>query len=114
MTSPVSSGIVECLDVMTATNPEPPTRKEPNKCKRKASHCCAADAVNCALMLSSSFTRKSLLNRMLARIERIVGSPCTEKFNNTFSDMSQIMSFCKIITCLCEMCIDRTVMGIIR
>lgn len=79
MTRPVSSGTVESADVMTAIKPEPPTRKDPNKCMRNASHCCAADAVNWALMLSSSFTRKSLLNRLLARIERIVGSPCTAK-----------------------------------
>lgn len=112
MTRPVSSGTVEFADVITDIKAEPPTRKEPNNCKRKANHCCAADAVNCALMLSSSFTKKSLLNLLLARIERIVGSPCTEKFNDTFNDMLQMkFFFLQKHTCLCEMCKDRAVMG---
>lgn len=111
MTNPVSSGTVESADVMTAIKPEPPTRKEPNKCKRKASHCCAADAVNCALILSSSFTRKSLLNRLFARIERIVGSPCTEKFNKMFKMIGKSNQiYFQNYTCFCEMYIDRTIM----
>lgn len=77
MTRPVNSGVVESAEVMTAINPEPPIKNAPSICKRRPSHCWAADDVSWALVLSSNFTKKSRWNRLPARIARIVAKPWT-------------------------------------